>query len=91
MICGSPNSNFYQPANQNYSDTLIDLAIEYIQNSTNRDIITALATCNEPIYYSQDQFDTLVDYYERAYAKLSVLDPPIPMMFHPGHPQKSPM
>jgi hypothetical protein len=45
---------------------------------------------NEPIYYSEEQFDALYGYYERTYAKLSTLDPPIPMMFAPGKPETSP-
>ena len=79
-------NNFYQAQNQNYSDAAIDAVLSYISTSPYRNVVTALAACNEPVYYDEADFDTLVAYYERTYAKTSTLSPPLPMMFHPGHP-----
>jgi hypothetical protein len=45
---------------------------------------------NEPIFYSEDQYDALVGYYESTYDKLSALNPPVTMMFAPGKPETNP-
>ena len=84
-------NNFYEPANQNYSDATVDAVLSYITASPYRHVMTALAACNEPVYYDEADFETLVAYYERTYAKVIALDPPLPMMFHPGRPQTNPM
>ena len=84
-------NNFYQAQNQNYSDAAIDAILSYINLSPYRNVVTALAACNEPVYYDEADFETLVAYYERTYAKTSTLSPPLPMMFHPGHPETDPM
>jgi hypothetical protein len=58
-----------------------------MSNSTYRQVITAFSACNEPIFYGNDQYQVLRDYYQRTYDKLSALSPPIPMMFAPGKPE----
>lgn len=79
------SNDFYQDQNQQYGDDTVEAALNYISSSPYKDIITALAVCNEPVYYSEDQFNTLVGFYERSYQKTSAAG--VPMMFHPGHPQ----
>lgn len=81
-------NNWFQSQNQAYTDTVVDSLISYISNSTYKNIITAVAACNEPVYYSESQFDTLISYYERAYSKFQAIK--MPMMFHPGHPNVNP-
>ncbi|KAL7007213.1 hypothetical protein EMMF5_003052 [Cystobasidiomycetes sp. EMM_F5] len=83
-------NNWFQAGNQAYTDTTVDALISYINNSTYKHVISAVAACNEPVFYSEDQFDTLISYYERAYAKFQKMSPPMPMMFHPGHPEVNP-
>lgn len=83
-------NNFYQPQNQEYGDATVDAIIAYVEASPYRSIITAYAAVNEPVYYTQDQYETLVQYYERTYAKLQAMTNPLPMMFSPGRPETSP-
>lgn len=83
-------NNFYQPQNIAYGEQTVDAIIEYIVNSPHRNSISAFAPMNEPIYYTEDQYRALLGYYESTYAKLSALNPPLPMMFAPGKPETSP-
>lgn len=80
-------NNFYQGDNPALGDATVDAAIEWMSNTTHRQIITAFSACNEPIFYGNEQYEVLRDYYERTYQKLSTLEPPIPMMFAPGKPE----
>lgn len=70
-------NNFYNSENQQFGDQTVDAAISYIVNSPYRNLIAALETCNEPIYYREDQYQALLGYYQRTYAKTSAVGLPI--------------
>lgn len=44
------NAFLYSDDYQAAGDKLVEAVIEYVQNSTYRDSISAVAVCNEPVY-----------------------------------------
>ena len=72
-------------------DQTVDAVIAYIEASPYRSAISGFEVCNEPVYYTDDQFQTLLGFYERTYEKIAAMADPVPMMIHPGSPNSNPL
>jgi len=76
---------FWNANQQTRADATVQAAIDHITNSTYSSVYSAIAICNEPVTYTNDQLNTLTKFYERSYTKFAAMTNPIAMIFHDAY------